>query len=152
MVSKLKKAFVCNECGSDYPKWQGQCTDCNAWNTLTEIKLSSVSGKITRHQGFSGSSDSSINLLKDVQLEEVPRIRSGTSELDLVLGGGFVPGSCVLLGGEPGAGKTTMVLTVASAVAKRKDAMCVFNTAEYFGNDFVLENTSRSRISDLKTS
>ena len=55
------------------------------------------------HQEFSGSSDSSINLLKDVQLEEVPRIRSGTSELDLVLGGGFVPGSCVLLGGEPGA-------------------------------------------------
>ena len=125
MVSKLKKAFVCNECGSDYPKWQGQCTDCNAWNTLTEIKLSSVSGKITRHQGFSGSSDSSINLLKDVQLEEVPRIRSGTSELDLVLGGGFVPGSCVLLGGEPGAGKSTMLLQTLCFMAKSNEALYV---------------------------
>ena len=125
MVSKLKKAFVCNECGSDYPKWQGQCTDCNAWNTLTEIKLSSVSGKITRHQGFSGSSDSSINLLKDVQLEEVPRIRSGTSELDLVLGGGFVPGSCVLLGGEPGAGKSTMLLQTLCFMAKSHEALYV---------------------------
>ena len=126
MASKLKTAFVCNECGSDYRKWQGQCTDCNAWNTLSEVKVNATPHGISRHQhSFSGASSGSINLLKDVELDEVPRVKSGNSELDLVLGGGFVPGSCVLLGGEPGAGKSTILLQTLCHMAQNETALYV---------------------------
>lgn len=126
MASKLKTVFVCNECGSDYRKWQGQCTDCNAWNTLSEVKVNATSHGISRHQhGFSGASSGSINVLKDVELDEVPRVKSGNSELDLVLGGGFVPGSCVLLGGEPGAGKSTILLQTLCHMAQNETALYV---------------------------
>ena len=126
MASKLKTAFVCNECGSDYRKWQGQCTDCNAWNTLSEVRVNATPHGISRHQhGFSGASSGSINLLKDVELDEVPRVKSGNSELDLVLGGGFVPGSCVLLGGEPGAGKSTILLQTLCHMAQNETALYV---------------------------
>jgi DNA repair protein RadA/Sms len=126
LASKLKTVFVCNECGSDYRKWQGQCTDCNAWNTLSEVKVNATSHGISRHQhGFSGASSGSINVLKDVELDEVPRVKSGNSELDLVLGGGFVPGSCVLLGGEPGAGKSTILLQTLCHMAQNETALYV---------------------------
>ena len=75
--------------------------------------------------GFSGASSGSINLLKDVELDEVPRVKSGNSELDLVLGGGFVPGSCVLLGGEPGAGKSTILLQTLCHMAQNETALYV---------------------------
>ena len=98
MVSKTKTAYVCNDCGADYRKWQGQCSECNAWNTLSEVRLGSPAraGKVLR-PGFAGVVDSAVKTLADIALDEIPRISSGAGELDLVLGGGFVPGSCVLL-------------------------------------------------------
>ena len=99
MSTKKKLAFVCNDCGADYRKWQGQCSECSAWNTLSEVRLGPASrgGRVLR-PGFAGIVDGAVKTLADIALEEIPRISSGTGELDLVLGGGFVPGSCVLLG------------------------------------------------------
>ena len=123
---KLKSAYVCNDCGADYRKWQGQCSECNAWNTLSEVRLGSPAraGKVLR-PGFAGAVDSAVKTLADIALDEIPRISSGAGELDLVLGGGFVPGSCVLLGGEPGAGKSTVLLQTLCAMAESNSALYV---------------------------
>jgi len=125
-LPKLKSAYVCNDCGADYNKWQGQCTECHAWNTLSEIRLGSPArGGKTLRSGFAGAVDSAVKTLADIALDEVPRISTGTGELDLVLGGGLVPGSCVLLGGEPGAGKSTVLLqTLVQAGGKSFGTLC----------------------------
>ena len=126
MVAKTKSAYVCNDCGADYGKWQGQCSECNAWNTLSEVRLGSLSrGGSTLRSGFAGNVDNVVKTLADIALDEIPRISSGTGELDLVLGGGFVPGSCVLLGGEPGAGKSTVLLQTLCAMADSNSALYV---------------------------
>ena len=126
MVIKTKSAYVCNDCGADYGKWQGQCSESNAWNTLSEVRLGSPSrGGSALRSGFAGNVDSVVKTLADIALDEIPRISSGTGELDLVLGGGFVPGSCVLLGGEPGAGKSTVLLQTLCAMAESNSALYV---------------------------
>ena len=102
---KHKTAFVCNDCGADYRKWQGQCAKCKAWNTLSELRMGmSESKRPVTSIGFAGASDNEIRSLSAIDLHEIPRIVTGMSELDLVLGGGLVSGSCILVGGEPGAG------------------------------------------------
>ena len=87
MVSKTKTAYVCNDCGADYRKWQGQCSECNAWNTLSEVRLGSPAraGKVLR-PGFAGAVDSAVKTLADIALDEIPRISSGAGELDLSKG------------------------------------------------------------------
>jgi len=112
-MAKAKTAYVCTDCGSDYAKWQGQCTDCGAWNTLSEVRLSSPgaakrSGAAQR-QGYAGSL-APAQVLGDIDVAEVRRIATGLGEFDRVLGGGLVPGSAVLMGGNPGAGKSTLLL------------------------------------------
>ena len=115
-MAKQKTAFVCNECGSDYAKWQGQCSDCGQWNSITEIKLGPAkgsgragSGVTANRAGFAGAL-ASAQVLKDIDLNDLPRFSSGAEEFDRVLGGGLVPGSAVLVGGNPGAGKSTLLL------------------------------------------
>jgi DNA repair protein RadA/Sms len=126
MVGKTKSAYVCNDCGADYRKWQGQCSECSAWNTLSEVRLGSPArGGTMLRSGFAGDVDSAVKTLADITLDEIPRISSGTGELDLVLGGGFVPGSCVLLGGEPGAGKSTLLLQTLCSMASLNSALYV---------------------------
>lgn len=125
MVKKKATAYVCNDCGSDYSKWQGQCSDCNAWNTLTELRLGSTSGTSRRSAGFAGAADGAVSTLAEIALDEIPRIGTGTTELDLVLGGGLVPGSCVLVGGEPGAGKSTLLLQILCELAENQKALYV---------------------------
>ena len=106
MSTKTKTAYVCNDCGSEYRKWQGQCNDCKAWNTLTEVRLGSASrsSPISR-SGFAAAVDGQVKTLSEITLDEIPRISTSVGELDLVLGGGLVPGSVILVGGEPGAGR-----------------------------------------------
>ena len=129
-MAKAKTAFVCNDCGADYPKWQGQCGECHAWNTLTEIRLSAPAGKRAssgrnvRHTGFAGSL-APVQKLADVAVSDLPRMGSGFEEFDRVLGGGLVPGSSILIGGHPGAGKSTLLLQTLCRLAARYTALYV---------------------------
>ena len=129
-MAKAKTAFVCNDCGADYPKWQGQCGECHAWNTLTEIRLSAPAGKRAssgrnvRHTGFAGSL-AAVQKLADVAVSDLPRMGSGFEEFDRVLGGGLVPGSSILIGGHPGAGKSTLLLQTLCRLAARHTALYV---------------------------
>ncbi len=126
MAKKNVSAFVCRQCGADYSKWQGQCAECGEWNCLAEVRLGSTSGGGTsRRGGYAGVGGSEIRLLSEIDVDEVPRIATGTGELDLVLGGGLVPGSCILIGGEPGAGKSTLLLQTLCALAAQFPALYV---------------------------
>jgi DNA repair protein RadA/Sms len=114
-MAKAKTVYVCSECGSDHAKWQGQCADCGAWNTLSELRLSAgPSGAArrspaARQQGYAGAL-APAQVLGEIDVAEVARIATGLTEFDRVLGGGLVPGSAVLMGGSPGAGKSTLLL------------------------------------------
>ena len=88
-MAKQKTAFVCNECGSDYAKWQGQCTACSAWNTLSRVSIGPIK---ETHVGFAGAT-AQIKKLGEVESQETARISTTFNELDRVLGGGLVPGS-----------------------------------------------------------
>ncbi|TNE79604.1 MAG: DNA repair protein RadA [Gammaproteobacteria bacterium] len=119
MAKKKTTAYVCNDCGADYSKWQGQCGECGAWNTLAEVRLSASPGSMARgSSGFAGAADGLVSTLAEIELEDIPRISTGAAELDLVLGGGLVPGSCILVGGEPGAGKSTLLLQTLCKLAE----------------------------------
>ncbi len=113
-INKTKTVYTCQQCGAQQPKWAGQCPDCGAWNSLVE-SLSISQGKGVRSIGYAG--ESRVRLLKDVSLQEAPRTGSGLGELDRVLGGGWVPGSVILIGGEPGIGKSTLLLQVMCGLA-----------------------------------
>ncbi|MFC3117250.1 DNA repair protein RadA [Cellvibrio fontiphilus] len=127
MSTKNKSAFVCNECGSDYKKWQGQCTDCGAWNSLSEVRLGPTpANRAAKFEGYAGgASGNKIQTLAEIALNEVPRFSSGTGEFDRVLGGGFVPGSVVLIGGNPGAGKSTLLLQTLCNLARTMPALYI---------------------------
>ncbi len=122
MVKKRGSAYVCNDCGADYPKWQGQCSDCGAWNSLSEVRMAAAASAV--RGGYAGSR-STVRLLKDIDLAELPRIPSGMAELDRVLGGGLVPGSAILVGGSPGAGKSTLLLQTLCQLAEALPALYV---------------------------
>ena len=126
MSTKTKSAYVCNDCGSDYRKWQGQCSDCNAWNTLTEVRLgSSPRSSTLSRAGFAAAVDGQVKTLSEITLDEIPRISTSVGELDLVLGGGLVPGSVILVGGEPGAGKSTLLLQTLCQLATTESALYI---------------------------
>ena len=124
-MAKTKTAYVCNDCGADFSKWQGQCAECGQWNSLSEVRLAASKPSSSGAQGYAGLKDSTVQTLKDVSLEELPRFSSSMKELDRVLGGGFVPGSVVLLGGHPGAGKSTLLLQSLCALAQDRSALYV---------------------------
>ena len=118
-MAKAKTAYVCEDCGADHSKWQGQCSACDSWNTLKQITLSKRTPVIESiATGFNGVA-TAVKKLADIQLEDSARVQTGLSELDRVLGGGFVPGSVVLIGGEPGAGKSTLLLQVVTELARK---------------------------------
>ncbi len=102
---KEKTLYVCGECGYETPRWMGKCPGCGSWNTLVEEER-----VLARH---TGASDTKAIPLKNVRVEAQQRISTGISELDRVLGGGLVPGMVVLLGGDPGIGKSTLLLEAA---------------------------------------
>jgi DNA repair protein RadA/Sms len=130
MMAKAKTAFVCNDCGADYTKWQGQCTECKAWNTLSEVRLAGKSNvhREPKFTGYAGASANEIKRLDEIELDDIPRIHSGFSELDRVLGGGFVAGSAVLIGGHPGAGKSTLLLQILCKLCETLP--CLYATGE----------------------
>jgi len=117
MSKKIKTSFVCEQCGADYPRWNGQCTECGEWNTIKEVRLgSATAAHHNRPAGYAGS-QSEVKLLSEVNLSHAERTSTGISEFDRVLGGGIVRGSVVLIGGAPGAGKSTLLLQVIANIA-----------------------------------
>ncbi len=117
-MAKDKKVFLCNECGYDSPKWSGKCPSCGAWNSFVEKSIRKDS---MAHISVSGESVSSRPVsIDEVSTDELPRIDMNDRELNRVLGGGLVPGSLVLLGGEPGIGKSTLVLQTVLRLAEKK--------------------------------
>ena len=110
---KPRTAYVCSECGADYPTWQGQCSACGAWDTLSEIVLESAAAAKSpagRRSGWAGKMDAPrITPLQDVAQTETARVGTGIGEFDRVLGGGLVEGAVVLIGGDPGIGKSTLL-------------------------------------------
>jgi DNA repair protein RadA/Sms len=121
-MPKTKTAFRCTECGGEHAKWQGRCDTCGEWNTLVEElvapKLTATSGSARRIAGARGLAEggniTTATRLRDVVGTNTARWKTGLDELDFVLGGGVVPGSMILVGGEPGIGKSTLLLQVAA--------------------------------------
>src|SRR2546421_5183686 len=110
--------FVCQECGSQSPKWVGKCDDCGKWNTMVEERpQDAASAAVTTGHRYALASATSAQLYADIKLENHARLSTGIDEFDRVLGGGVVPGSLVLLGGEPGIGKSTLLLQAAANMA-----------------------------------
>ncbi|MCW8093000.1 DNA repair protein RadA [Alteromonas sp. ASW11-130] len=123
---KRKTAYVCTECGAEFPRWQGQCNECKAWNTISEFVVSNAKSSVrSATAGYAGQTQAKVELLNTIDLKALPRFGSGFRELDRVLGGGVVPGSAMLIGGSPGAGKSTLLLQVMCHLAKEKSALYV---------------------------
>jgi len=110
-LTRLKNTFLCQSCGYNSPKWLGRCPDCGGWNTLVEEEVGNI------RTGRPVSLSSPPAPLEDIQCVKNDRILTGIGEFDRVLGGGIVPGSVVLIGGDPGIGKSTLLLQVAERVA-----------------------------------
>ena len=144
-MAKTKVAYVCDDCGVEHPKWQGQCSACGKWNTLRQFSLqraAAAPGASAAGAGYSGDPPE-VARLADVETAALARMHTGMEELDRVLGGGFVPGSVVLIGGDPGAGKSTLLLQVAAAVARREPMLYVS------GEESLQQIADRARRLDL---
>jgi len=125
--AKSRTAYVCGECGAESGKWQGQCAECGAWNSLSQIVLdSAASAPAARRGGWAGKVDPpKITALKDVLHREDARTSTGIGEFDRVLGGGLVEGAVGLIGGDPGIGKSTLLLQALAGMAGRLPALYV---------------------------
>ncbi len=120
-MAKARTVHNCTECGGQSPKWQGQCPHCGGWNTLVESVAAPVA---TRFQNLAGAR-SPVRTLGSVDARETPRFPTGIEEFDRVLGGGMVPGGVILLGGDPGIGKSTLLLQAMAAIGASKRALYV---------------------------
>jgi len=113
-MAKIRKAFFCQNCGTQSPKWVGKCPSCNQWNTFIEEVIEKESNKESWQATTSTTpTKSKARKLKDISAAELSRLNTQSPELNRVLGGGLVPGSVILLGGEPGIGKSTLLLQLA---------------------------------------
>jgi len=127
-MAKAKTAYVCSECGADYGKWQGQCEACGAWNTLSEIVLAAAApsgAKTPARTGYAGADVARVVALHSVGEVEEVRTLTGIGEFDRVLGGGLVEGSVVLVGGDPGIGKSTLLLQALASLGARLKGLYV---------------------------
>jgi DNA repair protein RadA/Sms len=120
-MAKAKTVYTCTECGGQTPKWQGQCPSCNAWNTLVETIAEAPSAS----RFASLAQTAGLQKLADVEAAEVPRHPTGIVEFDRVLGGGLVPGGVVLIGGDPGIGKSTLLLQTLCHIGGRQRVVYV---------------------------
>ncbi|ACT48085.1 DNA repair protein RadA [Methylotenera mobilis] len=120
-MAKAKTVYTCTECGANEPKWQGQCPSCHAWNTLVETIAETAS--TSRFAPLAETAG--LQKLAEVEAAEVPRQPTGVSEFDRVLGGGLVPGGVVLIGGDPGIGKSTLLLQTLCHIGSARKAIYV---------------------------
>ena len=124
MVRKAATVFSCTACSAQSPQWLGRCPECGAWNTFVE-----EAPPASRPTGKGKAAAASAVRLSDIGPDEIPRLPTGVADFDRVLGGGLVPGSVVLVGGEPGIGKSTLLLQVAARLAGRVGSV-LYVTAE----------------------
>lgn len=115
-MTKVKTQFLCSECGYVSPKFLGRCPNCGRWNTLVEERISEPKNERKSRVSFEGKS-SKPQLISEVKMHEEPRVKTGMEELNRVLGGGVVDGSLVLIGGDPGIGKSTLLLQLSGQLA-----------------------------------
>lgn len=118
MATQIKKQFICTNCGNITSKWQGRCAQCGEWNTLAEQMVKGGKGATSANKALVGQ----VQQLSEVSGTDQSRFSSGMAEFDEVLGGGIVPGSLVLLGGDPGIGKSTLALQLANNIAENKNS------------------------------
>ncbi|HVU80649.1 MAG TPA: DNA repair protein RadA, partial [Rhodanobacteraceae bacterium] len=126
-MAKAKTAYVCSDCGAEYPKWQGQCEACGAWNTLSAfvVEPTKEAAHAGRRTGYAGAEAAKVQPLAQVAGEVEQRHLVRIGELDRVLGGGLVEGSVVLVGGDPGIGKSTLLLQTLAALGERLPGLYV---------------------------
>jgi len=117
-MTKSRTQWVCQDCGAQFPKWEGKCSECGAWSTIVEERVGETPGAAASHRYALPGAVTGARLYKDVEVSNQPRLSTGIDEFDRVLGGGVVPGSLVLLGGEPGIGKSTLLLQAAASMAR----------------------------------
>src|SRR5205814_1972087 len=123
LVAKLKTQFLCNSCGSVHPKWMGKCPDCGTWDSLEEYKAPTPDArKPGARNRDSATGDftqgAEPRAISDLAGDDTPRTATTIGEFDRILGGGIVPGSAILVGGEPGIGKSTLLLQVANELSR----------------------------------
>jgi len=136
-MAKTKIEFVCRECGASHFQWAGQCLECKAWNTLEEIVISQVTS--SRPESLKDLPASKVQNLSEITTENKTRLTTGLSELDRTLGGGLVDGSVVLIGGDPGIGKSTLILQALAAINQS-------NTTLYVSGEESAEQVSERAI------
>ena len=124
-MAKAKTFFTCQSCGGTAVRWQGQCPHCQAWNTLEETVEQPVSKTAVANRFNHLAATSPVLRLADVQMQDMPRMGTGVEEFDRVLGGGLVPGSVVLIGGDPGIGKSTLLLQVLTNLSLKENVLYV---------------------------
>ena len=112
-MSKVKTTFICDNCGSNFPKWQGQCTSCKSWNSITEEVILKSKINTWESESVKKITSSFPQKISNIVYKEEDRLVTSDTEFNRVLGGGIVPGSLILLGGEPGIGKSTLLLQIA---------------------------------------
>ena len=117
-MAKTKTQFVCQNCGYNSPRYLGRCPNCGEWNTLVEEKIADEVPNRKSRVSLGGET-AKAELIKDVSLEEVPRVKTSLKEFNRVLGGGVVPGSLVLIGGDPGIGKSTLLTQVSGQLGSK---------------------------------
>jgi len=136
-MAKDKSVFTCNECGGTSPKWLGKCPSCAAWNTLIESTAVAESGVRNRFASLAGTAQ--VAVLADIEASDVDRTPTGHSELDRVLGGGIVQGGVVLIGGDPGIGKSTLLLQALDSL-QRSGKKTLYVTGEESGAQVALRS------------
>ncbi len=136
-MAKDKSIFTCNECGGTSPKWLGKCPSCAAWNTLVESSTVAESGVRNRFASLAGTAQ--VAVLADIEASDVDRTPTGHSELDRVLGGGIVQGGVVLIGGDPGIGKSTLLLQALDSL-QRAGKKTLYVTGEESGAQVALRS------------
>ena len=113
-MAKAKSVYRCEQCGADHPKWSGQCSECGEWNCLVEVNVAPVvtHRATSKHSGGYAGQAATVTTLNQVSVSRETRLATGIGEFDRVLGGGLVTGSVVLIGGDPGIGKSTLLLQI----------------------------------------
>ena len=132
-MAKKKTLFECQACGFQSPRWLGKCTGCNQWDTMTELTTEQIKFVKETQKNSSSPVKSKAIPITEVTQENIERFSSGSKELDLVLGGGIVPGSLTLIGGSPGIGKSTLLLKIAGNLAQQNQNVLYVSGEESAG-------------------